>query len=576
MIDRRIDLLTDVLVIGTGIAGVRAAIEAKRSGLEVLIVDKSLLGRASCSIYAGGIVHPKIPKHMERMGFQVPNKLGIPIDKLMRKFLEEGVALGWGYPFLDDQRLMMTIAVELGIRNEELRDFGVKDPYLQHYLAQPGLWGKDILLPMIKYMKDIGVQTLERVMITDLITEEGRVLGALGYGMDTDALYSINARATVLASGGGAQVYERTYSPTRITGDGFSLAYRAGARLWEMELIGWENWFCVEPGCPQWWIAYSHGRMRGNLVNRDGEAFFERYAREFGCLGEEATLSLDDPMDKRYGKPIIELVHYFARASAKEIQSGKGDNGAVLLDLRNVPEELWTIESPGIFALNMFRNHDWKTKPIHIAPAAEKSCGGIHINERCETSLPGLYAAGEVASGSSMPFCLVTGVLAGRFASKYAHEIEDRAPFKEGDLFEDREEQIKTITSRSAVQAGHPREIKDTLRPIMMEYAGVLKSEEGLNKALNLVEQIRDERIPRIFARTKRELREALEAINMVAYAEMIIRSALYRKESRGLHQRADFPRRDDENWLKNILIEKDEGEMRLLEVPVELVWESP
>ena len=92
----------DVVVIGSGVAGVRAAIEARNSGLDVLLVDKSLLGRASCSIYAGGIVHPRIPEHMEKMGFAVPNKLALPPDKLTRKFLEEGVALGWGYPYLDD------------------------------------------------------------------------------------------------------------------------------------------------------------------------------------------------------------------------------------------------------------------------------------------------------------------------------------------------------------------------------------------------------------------------------------------------------------------------------------------
>jgi succinate dehydrogenase/fumarate reductase flavoprotein subunit len=577
MIENTIEMQTDVLVVGSGIAGVRAAIEAKRSGLDVLLVDKSLLGRASCSVYAGGIIHPKIPEHMEKMGFQVPNRLGLPIERLMRKFLEEGVALGWGHPFLEDQRLMMSIAVELPIRNEELRDFGVKDPYLQHYLSRPGLWGKDILLPMIDFMTRIGVNTLEKVMITDLIRKGDAIVGAVGFGIDSDAFYIINAKATVLASGGGAQVYKRTYSPTRITGDGFGFAYRAGAKLWEMELIAWENWFCVEPKCPEWWIAYSHGRMKGNLVNKKGEAFFEKYARKFRCLGEKATLSLDDPIDKRYGRPIIELVHYFARASAAEIQEGNDDKGAVLLDLSRVPEELWTVESAGLFALNMFRNHDWKNKPVHIAPAAEKSSGGIYINERCETSLPGLFAGGEVSSGSSMPFCLVTGALAGRYASKYAHENEivplSRA---EESYCIGKKREIQNIVSRLPAKAGNPKDIKRVLKDTMMEDAGVLKSKEGLNRALEYVREIQEERMPLLFARTRRELREALEVINMVTYSEMIIRSALYREESRGLHQRLDFPQQDNKNWLKNILLEKDKGEMRLFDVPVELVWEKP
>jgi len=577
MLKDTIDMQTDVLVIGSGIAGVRAAIEAKRSGLDVLLVDKSLLGRASCSIYAGGIIHPKIPEHMERMGFQVPNRLGLPIEKLMRKFLEEGVALGWGHPFLEDQRLMMTIAVELPVRNEELRDFGVKDPYLQHYLGRPGLWGKDILLPMIDCMTDLGVNTLEKVMITDLVRRNDAVVGAVGFGIDSDAFYKIRAKAVVLASGGGAQVYSRTYSPRRITGDGFGLAYRAGARLWEMELIGWENWFCVEPKCPKWWIAYSHGRMRGNLVNKDGEAFFEKYARKLNCLGENATLSPDDPMDKRYGRPIIELVHYFARASAAEISNGKGDNGAVFLDLRKVPEDLFTIESAGLFALNMFRNHDWKRRPVHIAPAAEKSCGGIHINERCETSLGGLFAGGEVSSGSSMPYCLVTGALAGRFASKYAYENELKPFSKVEDAFcADKKKQLEHLTGRRPSKQGDPIDIKAKLGQIMMEHAGVLKTREGLLKGLKLIEEIKEEKLPALYAPTRRKLREALEVVNMVTYSEMIIKSSLYREESRGLHQRVDFPEQDNKNWLKNVLIEKDAKGMSLFDVPVELVWEKP
>ena len=270
------------------------------------------------------------------------------------------------------------------------------------------------------------------------------------------------------------------------------------------------------------------------------------------------------------------MVHFFARASAREIHEGRDDNGAVLLDLSRVPEDLWTIESAGLFALNMFRNHDWKTKPIHIAPAAEKSCGGIYINDRCETTLKGLFAAGEVSSGSSMPYCLVTGVLAGRFASRRAHEIESWSPFRDDALCEERKSELKSRTSRSATKEANPRDIKRELKHIMMEYVGVLKSKESLNKALRFINRIQEERIPCICARTKREVREALEAINMVSYGEMITRSALYREESRGLHQRVDYPDRDDVNWLRNVLLEKDHKGMRLFDVPIELVWGKP
>ena len=137
-----------------------------------------------------------------------------------------------------------------------------------------------------------------------------------------------------MASGGCAQVYRRTYSPTRITGDGYAMAYRAGAELWEMELVAFCNWTIAEPGCPQWWIPFSYGRVSGKLRNSLGEPFFEKYAKENGWLGPKATLNEDDVMDKRYGKPLTELDHYFWIAVSKEVRQGRGVDGAVYLDLR--------------------------------------------------------------------------------------------------------------------------------------------------------------------------------------------------------------------------------------------------
>ena len=188
-----------------------------------------------------------------------------------------------------------------------------------------------------------------------------------------------------------------------------------------------------------------------------------------------------------------------------------------------------------------------------------------------------MFAGGEVSSGSSMPFCLVTGALAGRYASRHAHENEMIPLSKAEESYcTEKKKEIQNIVSRSPAEEGNPKDIKRVLKETMMEYAGVLKSKEGLGKALEDVRGIQDERMPLLYARTRRELREALEVINMVTYSEMIIRSALYREESRGLHQRLDFPEQDNKNWLKNILLEKDKGGMRLFDVPVELVWEKP
>lgn len=127
-------------------------------------------------------------------------------------------------------------------------------------------------------------------------------------------------------------------------------------------------------------------------------------------------------MDIRYGKPLTELDHYFWRACSMEIREGRGENDAVLLDLRDVPEVRWYYENDGITALNEMRNFDWKQKPLHIAPAAEKQAGGIYTDEYFKTSLEGLYAAGEAGPGVSIPFCIVSGACSGRYAAWYARE----------------------------------------------------------------------------------------------------------------------------------------------------------
>jgi succinate dehydrogenase/fumarate reductase flavoprotein subunit len=355
------------------------------------------------------------------------------------------------------------------------------------------------------------------------------------------------------------------------------MAYRAGAELWEMEMVGFCNWTIAEPKCPQWWIPFSYGRVSGKLRNGLGEPFFEIYAKENGWLGPKATLSDNDVMDKRYGKPLTEMDHYFWRACSMEIREGRGENEAVLLDLRDVPEDRWYYENDGITALNEMRNFDWKKKPLHIAPAAEKQAGGIYTDEYFKTSLEGLYAAGEAGPGLSLPFCIVSGACSGRYAAWYAREAPpvqlkgDENRWIEGK----RKEAEKLLVSKSDRQ-GDPRDIKKEIKEIMWTYVGTLRTEDELQKGLQELDRIENERLPKLFAADMRNLREAYEVVNMVAVSKMIAESARYRTESRGMHQRLDYPKEDNANWLKNVFLKVSEGEMSLFTRPVDLIWEKP
>lgn len=503
---KRVDV--DVLVIGSGMAGLRAAIEAKRAGQDVLLVDKSVLGRASSSIYAGGLGLEIIPKHLPYHGAGEGKKYADyfngTIEEIFQKMVTEGVSIGWGYPYIDNQRILMTVAVDYKFRQEELRDFGVKDPYSQHFIGRPVSMGVPIIMPMVDYFKKIGGRTMIKTVLVDLIRQDDTIIGALGFEMASGRFVVITAKTTIIATGGSAQCYKRTYSPTRITGDGYAMAYRAGAELWEMELVAFCNWTIYEKGLPQWWIPFSYGRVSGILRNALGESFFEKYAKENGWLGPNATLDPNDVMDVRYGKPLTELDHYFWRAVSMEVREGRGDEGACLMDFRHVPEERWFYENDGITAMNEMRSFDWKNKMLHIGPAAEKQAGGIWTDEYFKTSLDGLYAAGEAATGISMPFCIVSGASAGRYA---AWEARETAPIVLNELTEkwinERKAQVFASYVSETAKAMHPRQIKQAVKDTMWEYVGPLRTEDELQYAIQELDRIEAEILPEMRAKRR-------------------------------------------------------------------------
>ncbi|MEG2212643.1 MAG: FAD-dependent oxidoreductase [Clostridiales bacterium] len=573
---------TDVLVIGSGMAGLRAAIEAKRSGLDVLLVDKSVLGRASSSVYAGGLGLEIIPGHLPYHGAKPDQKFADyfngTIEDIFQKMVTEGVSIGWGYPYIDNQRILMTVAADYKIRQEELRDFGVEDPYSLHFIGRPVSMAVPIIMPLVEHFKKIGGRTMIKTVLIDLIRQDNAIVGAIGFEMATGKFVTITAKTTIIATGGSAQCYKRTYSPTRITGDGYALAYRAGAELWEMELVAFCNWTVAEEGCPQWWMPFSYGRVSGVLRNAKGEAFFEKYAKKYGWLGPNATLDENDVMDIRYDKPLTELDHYFWRAVSMEVREGRGDKGACFMDFRNVPEDRWFYETDGITAMNEMRSFDWKNKMLHVGPAAEKQAGGIWTDEYFKSSVKGLFAAGEAATGISMPFCIVSGACAGRYAS---WEAKDIAPIT---LNEQTEQWIaeKRLSSFQDYQGEinhplHPRQIKKAIKEAMWDYVGPIRTDTELNHALDELNRIEEEMLPSMRAENTFELREAHEAHNMVSVSKMITKSAQYRTESRGLHRRLDFPEEDNKNWLKNLLLKANQdGDMELYTRPVNLIWSKP
>jgi succinate dehydrogenase/fumarate reductase flavoprotein subunit len=536
---------SDVLVIGSGMGGVRAAIEAQRAGLKTLLVDKSILARASASIYAGALVARKPPEYLVKMGVLEPGMdFEQPFDESFRYFVREGARTG-GSRYTANQRVSMTVACEMERCADELRDFGVKDIFSQRWLGPPGLYGRDIMLPLAKYAKKIGVKIREMTMITDFIRQGKVIVGAVGFDIRKGDFVVFHTKSIVMATGSHGQIYERSYAPIRMTGDGYAMSYRAGTSLSDMEMMGFDNWGIAESGIAQYWIPGSSARVNGILRNAKGEPFFLKYAKEHGVVGEGATLSMSDNLSKRYGRPFIELVPYLIRASMKEILEGRGDKGAVFLDLTHVPEEKWTIDSKGIFTLNLLRGFDLKRKQLRVTPICigDFKGGGVKIDERGRTDVDGLFAAGDVSPGSSLLYALVTGVLAGRSAVNRALDLsmpEFDAATKE--WIEDRKGDIKTILARKPNEKGDPKKIKAMVKSIMWRSGGPLRDEKGLKKGMEDLKEV----------------------------------ESLYRTESRGYNQRLDYPERDDNKWLKNTIITKGEAGMKIESEPVDLLFMGP
>jgi succinate dehydrogenase/fumarate reductase flavoprotein subunit len=583
MFDKEIS--TDVLVIGSGIAGMRAAIQARKYVPDVTIVDKTLFGRQTLSSMAGGttglvegywsFTHPQSVD--EFTAFHI----------ISNAFAVTGIR---------EQELEYIAAKEVVVRQDELKEYGVLNPRGQKSYGPPGRLGWANIGPMVEYVKNSDIKCIEKLMITDLIREGDRVTGVVGFYMDTGKWVAINAKATVLATGGGAEVYKRNNTPVRATGDGFVMAYRAGVQLSMMEFILFDAWICAEPDLPNFWIPPSYARTLGVVLNKDGEQFLKNYiptstnfvhrelpnlvwgkdmVRRFkGVVQNPATLDPDDPFHERYGSPVIDLVNTISRGMAMEVEKGRGDPEvpSVYLDFSRVPEEVWLSEPKGIQGLHLLRNHDWKNKPVRMFPGALGNFGGCIINKDCETSLKGLIAAGEVTYDvDSLRHANVFGVRAGDTAGLYAqrNELPAMDTGKAGEL----SKRWREIMEREPSDEGDPRKVKELIKNLMWKEAGVLKTKEGLERCLAGLDKIKKENLTKLWARQPRQLREAIEAWNLAYVGEMIARCSMMREETRGTFNRLDFPDRDDAYWIRKTLLQLEDGEMKMTSAPLEQIY---
>ena len=562
---------TDILVIGAGGAGARAAIEAaiREPEMKITILNQGPIGKSGLTAMANG-------------GMQWVDHPDDSPDFLFEDVLRFGC-------YLNDQNLIEALTQEGPQRAQELIDWGARmipfesgDRGPQTGVAKRHAYPRGHYIPGAGYMEALkneiarhpNITVFEDVVTTKLLTSGKRVTGAFVLNIRKGDYFVIDSKATVLATGGLGEIYPHsTNAPFGMhghaTGMGYAMAYHAGAELIDMEMVQ----FTGNQLYPPWLLGNPEllsAMCGGKYIN---------------ALGDE-YMKLPQPRDA------------IQRLAYKEIKEGRGtERGGVFIDLTKSPlsseeikeqlkhslaaeiaKERWELIKR--MSVNDPEPRNWR---VEFSPGgAHFFMGGVRIDEKCETNLEGLFAAGEVSGGvhganrmggNAMVEIIVFGARAGRYAAEYAKGVKEVR-------FEDPSKQeYERLCGFFRDEGIAPKVIMDQIATFMSEYVGVARTETDLKKALSELESLRANDLPKMRAPSGIGFNlgwvEAIQVPYMLDVAQMIIMSALHRTESRGAHFREDFPETKSE-WLKHTSVMKKSDQMEMATAPVVITKLDP
>jgi len=554
----------DVLVIGAGGAGLRAAIEALGQGATVGVVSKSLLGKAHTVMAEGGIAAAMA--NVDSADGWKPH-----FRDTMR-----------GGKMLNNWRMAQLHAQEAPERVKELEQWGalfdrtedgriLQRAFGGHTFRRLCHVGDRTGLEMIRTLQDRGVNmgfdVYMECTIVRLLTDGGRCAGALAYWRETGRFVVFKAKSVVMATGGIGKAWPITSNSWEYTGDGMALAYEAGAELMDMEFVQFHPTGMVWPPGVQGILVTEAVRGEGGILrNKVGERFMERY----------------DP--KRMELSTRDVV---ARSIYTEVKEGRGtEHGGAYLDISHKPAEYVKKKLPSMYhQFKELADVDITKGPMEVGPTCHYMMGGIRVEaETAQSSLAGLFAAGEAAAGlhganrlggNSLSDLLVFGRRAGLAAAQHARKVS--APKLD-------EEQISAGESE-ALSAFHqlggenPYAVYRDLQKVMQSLVGIFRMRGDVEKALSELARLK-ERAAHTSVEGSRMFNPgwhmAIELKSMLTVSEAVTRSALVREESRGAHSRIDFPELSPEWGKKNNIIWRDGSAMGLRqetlpEMPAEL-----
>jgi fumarate reductase (CoM/CoB) subunit A len=528
----------DVLVVGGGLAAVRAAIEARRSGATVRVISKGSASRSGASAMAG-------------QGYSAAFGHGGDADSAERH-QDDTLRAGRG---LANPILVRTLCGEAPGRIVEIEAFGAQfekreGRFVQHHSGGHsaarscvglGLRASSILRPLRQYASSLGVRFSDRVAVVDLLRDSGRVHGVVGVDLAKAVPIVAPSGATVLATGGAGQLFAKTSNPGDLTGDGYAMVLDAGASLVDMEFYQFYPWRIIEP---QWNRArlviqpwtFTRG---GYLVNRHGHPFMEAY---------------DPVRGDSAGRDVV------ARAIFDEIRHGNGVRGGVRVCVSSMSPAVFRELNPLVHRVFDRHRIDPFAEEIIVAPEAHFAMGGATIDIDGRTGVQGLLAAGEVAGGvngadrlgdNALSEALVFGARAG--AAACLEQAAETSP----DLGEE---------LLAAIAAGKETADLERLSSLRRELgkafwldAGVIRNAEGLRRAEAIARRVREKTVC-MRPDSSASLIAKAELVHLTMVGEALAAAAQRRAESRGAHYREDYPKQDDTRYARPIIVRKQAG----------------
>ena len=544
-------IMCDVLVVGAGGAGCRAAIEASKHNLDVIILSKELLGKAHTAMAEGG--------------YNVSLGNVDPDDNPETHFKDTIV----GGNYLNNQKLAEILVNDAPQRIFDLEDMGaVFDRTPEGKIAQRPFgkqsWrrtayasdrtGSEIMVTLIEGVRKSSVRVFDEVFSTRLLVRDGKISGVCAVDLKYGDYLVFRAKAVVMATGGAGRIFSVTSNAQLDVGDGYAMAYEAGCEMIDMEMIQFHPTGMVKPESARGRLVTEAVRGEGGiLLNNKGERFMNRYYPE-----------------------VMELAgrDQVARSIMTEVKEGRGSpDGGVYLSIAHLPRSIIEFRLESMIEQFEDGGVNIREEPMEVSPTAHHFMGGIRIDENSSTNISGLYAAGECTGGvhggnrlggNALADTQVYGALAGESAAEYAKNVSHLGVNRE----EIQDEFVRLESMLKRKEGISPADARDELTELMWTKVQIFRKEEEMQYAVDELRRIEKEVVPNIkvdvsVKRFNPGWHQAIEFVHMVTTARMVAEAAEMRKGSRGAHFRVDADPNDKGYY--NIIIRKGkDGKMEL------------